>query len=147
MILPKRAFADSERLWGQDRYETSAAVSKSGWTTSDYVILASGEDYADALSIAPIAASQSIPILLTVEESLPDVVKSYIKEIISDVITVGNKYLEDSSYDYSEDAENIKALCNSLSSSEKVSLENAVIDAGISLSDLITLADKLGISF
>ncbi|APM40310.1 cell wall-binding repeat-containing protein [Clostridium kluyveri] len=73
--------AASGRLWGQNRYETSAAVSKSGWTTSDYVILASGEGYADALCAAPIAKKYGAPILLTESGNLNQAVKEEITRL------------------------------------------------------------------
>lgn len=68
-----------ERLWGKDRYETSIEVSKYGWTQSDYIVLANGENYADALCAAPLARACNAPILLTEAEKLNDNIK---KEII-----------------------------------------------------------------
>ena len=43
-----------KRLSGNDRYSTSIAISKEGWSKSDYAILTSGENYPDALSAAPL---------------------------------------------------------------------------------------------
>lgn len=53
------------RLGGNNRYETSVKVSQNKWTTSDYVVLASGEEFADALSATPLAKQLNAPILLT----------------------------------------------------------------------------------
>lgn len=59
------------RLAGIDRYQTAVVVAKSGWTDgSDFVILATGENYTDALSAAPIAKRFNAPILLTARDSL-----------------------------------------------------------------------------
>ncbi|MCI1944758.1 cell wall-binding repeat-containing protein [Clostridium luticellarii] len=67
-----------ERLGGADRYETSVKIAQKLENT-DNIVIASGEGYADSLSIAPIAAARGMPILLTGNNSLPDAVDSYIK--------------------------------------------------------------------
>ncbi|MGV8983995.1 cell wall-binding repeat-containing protein [Clostridium sp.] len=60
----------SHRLAGIDRYATAVAISQKGWGTSDTVILASGEDYADALTSGPLAKKYDAPILLTSKASI-----------------------------------------------------------------------------
>ncbi|KJR45615.1 N-acetylmuramoyl-L-alanine amidase [Desulfosporosinus sp. I2] len=49
---------------GFDRFETASKIAKSGWTQSDYAILAYGGNYPDALSSAPLAKKYNAPILL-----------------------------------------------------------------------------------
>lgn len=78
-----------KRIWGQDRYETSVAAAKELGSYSN-IVLTSGAGYADALSIAPIAASQGMPILLTSKNTVPDTVKNYIDEEKSNIT---NTYL------------------------------------------------------
>jgi N-acetylmuramoyl-L-alanine amidase len=88
--LPQKAIASELRLGGADRYETSTAVSKEGWTSSDYVVLANGQSYADALCAAPIAKKYGAPILLTSKDKLSDSVKSEIERLnASNVIEMG----------------------------------------------------------
>lgn len=58
------------RIAGLDRYETSIEISKSGWSQSDYVLLATGEDFPDSLSAAPLAKKYNAPILLTSKYSI-----------------------------------------------------------------------------
>lgn len=70
-----------KRLWGATRYETSAAITNSGWSNSQYVILASGENYPDALCAAPLAKKLNAPILLTGKENLSDSSREEIKRI------------------------------------------------------------------
>ncbi len=53
------------RLEGTNRYATAVAVSQAGWETSEYIILARGDNYADALAGAPLAYALDAPILLT----------------------------------------------------------------------------------
>jgi len=62
--------ATSVRLSGASRYETCMEISKYGWTSSDYVIIATGENYPDALCAAPLAKSKNAPIILTTKDSL-----------------------------------------------------------------------------
>lgn len=59
-----------ERLSGLNRYETSAKIAQVGWSTSQNVILATGEDYPDALCAAPLATHLNAPVLLTGKDSL-----------------------------------------------------------------------------
>ncbi|WML36789.1 cell wall-binding repeat-containing protein [Clostridium sp. OS1-26] len=84
--------AASNRLWGQDRYQTSAAISKAGWTNSEYVVIASGEDYADALCAAPLAKKYNAPILLTESATLNDNVKQEIKRLNAKHVFIIGKY-------------------------------------------------------
>jgi putative cell wall-binding protein len=59
------------RLAGPDRYRTSARISREGWNSSSYVILATGEAFPDALAGAPLAYAYEAPLLLTSKASLP----------------------------------------------------------------------------
>lgn len=67
------------RLAGEDRYGTSAAVAKM-LDPNNRAIVTTGENFPDALSIAPYAASNGIPILLTDPNELPDKIAECIKE-------------------------------------------------------------------
>lgn len=67
------------RIYGNDRYETSAAVANEIGET-DRIVVATGEDFPDALSIAPWAAANGAPILLTERDRLPQSTKDYIKK-------------------------------------------------------------------
>jgi putative cell wall-binding protein len=78
--LKSLGISDVERLGGADRYETSVKIAQKLENT-DNIVIASGEGYADSLSIAPIAAARGMPILLTGNNSLPSAVDSYIKGI------------------------------------------------------------------
>lgn len=60
-----------ERIAGANRYDTSISISKNGWNaTSDYAVIASGEDFGDALSAAPLAKKYNAPILLVSKDKL-----------------------------------------------------------------------------
>lgn len=81
---------DTNRLGGADRYETAAKISQSGWTTSDYAIIANGEGYADALCASPLAKVDNAPILLTTKDSLNENILNELKRMkVKHVIVVG----------------------------------------------------------
>jgi putative cell wall-binding protein len=70
---------DFKRIWGNDRFETSVKVAEE-IGTSDKIVLTNGYNYADALSVSPIAAEKEMPILLTDNNVLPDSVKNFVAE-------------------------------------------------------------------
>lgn len=78
------------RLYGSNRYETAAEISKAGWNSSDYVVLASGESFADALCAAPLAKKLNAPILLTEKKALDPAAKAELKRLnAKHVVIVG----------------------------------------------------------
>lgn len=59
------------RIAGSNRYSTAVEISKRGWAGgSDTVILARGDNYADALAGVPLACQLDAPILLTSSSQL-----------------------------------------------------------------------------
>ena len=76
------------RIGGEDRYERSVNIAQSMGQCSQAVV-ASGESFPDALSIAPIAAMKGIPILLTPKDSLPDSIKTYLLNNVQSAYVVG----------------------------------------------------------
>jgi len=61
-----------QRLSGNNRYATAAAISQRGWEKAETVFLARGDNYADALAGVPLASALNAPVLLTTPNSLPD---------------------------------------------------------------------------
>lgn len=71
-----------DRYSGGNRYETSAEISKAGWEGgSDVVILARGDDFADALAGVPLAYKHKAPVLLTRPDVLPEVILTEIQRL------------------------------------------------------------------
>lgn len=70
MTINVKAEALTSRVFGQDRIKTAVAVANSGWTKSDYAVIANAWDFPDAVSSAPLAYKYSAPILLTNKASL-----------------------------------------------------------------------------
>ncbi len=64
-----------KRISGTSRYATAVEISKHAYPsrTGGTVIIATGQDYPDALSAAPLGAKLGAPMLLTMKQSLPQV--------------------------------------------------------------------------
>ncbi|MGX8697206.1 MAG: cell wall-binding repeat-containing protein, partial [Prevotella sp.] len=62
---PISAGGNWERLAGDGRYDTMAAIVSAGFTTSKVAVLATGQDYPDALVAASMAGALECPIILT----------------------------------------------------------------------------------
>ncbi len=66
-----------KRVEGDSRYDTAVQAARLAFPgTADSVVLASGEDFPDALTGAGLAGASNGALLLTRSDSLPDVVKS-----------------------------------------------------------------------
>jgi putative cell wall-binding protein len=61
----------TERVAGVDRYDTAALAAKKAYPTSETVILASGQNFPDALAAGPAAAVAKLPVLLSDPKFLP----------------------------------------------------------------------------
>lgn len=82
----------AERIYGNNRYETSYEVLNKGWSNSEYAVLASGVDYPDALCATPLASKYNAPILLVNNTSLsnqPKLLSSLKSKGVSKVFIIG----------------------------------------------------------
>jgi spore germination protein YaaH/putative cell wall-binding protein len=77
-----------ERLDGVDRFETATKIALKGIPSSTEAFIASGNSFADALSISSYAASQGIPLLLTDTGSVPEVTLKTLKTLGVQKITL-----------------------------------------------------------
>ncbi|WP_192847879.1 cell wall-binding repeat-containing protein [Clostridium coskatii] len=89
----KAADSGINRVGGANRYETATKVADSGWTSSDYAIVANGEGYADALCATPLAKANNAPILLTTGDSSNSLEQNELNELkklnVKHVIVIG----------------------------------------------------------
>lgn len=78
------------RLAGSSRYDTASKISQAAFDKNNGVILASGENYADALAAVPFASSRynEAPVLLTKKNSLPDETLAEIKRLGATYVTI-----------------------------------------------------------
>lgn len=83
------ASATTVRLSGEDRYETSIAVSSATYPTGAPVVyVAVGESFPDGLAAAPAAAQAGGPLLLTPTAGLPESVRAEIQRLAPGRIVV-----------------------------------------------------------
>lgn len=74
--------ARGSRIAGDDRYETAVEVSREAFPSkATTVVVATGEDFADAVTAAPLAASLRAPLLLVRRNRLDDVVAAEIRRL------------------------------------------------------------------
>jgi putative cell wall-binding protein len=78
-----------ERIGGKNRFETSALIAKK-LGAYDKAVVAYGFNFPDALAIAPYAARNGYPILLTNTTVLPEVTKNALNSV-KETIVVGGK--------------------------------------------------------
>lgn len=94
VAIPARAGASvvgsAVELGGQTRYETAAEQALYSHPSSDWVIVASGESYVDALASASLAGALDCPILLTTPSRVPDVTLATISQVgAKNIIVLG----------------------------------------------------------
>lgn len=107
--LKSLGISSIERIGGQDRYDVSSQIAlKVGGAGT--AVVANGQNFPDALSIAPYAAKHGYPMLLTRSDKLPDIINKTIKQLnINNTIISGGVLSVD---------ENVRA---SLPSSKRIS--------------------------
>lgn len=72
----------NNRYYGNGRYETCASIVANGWSgTSDYAVLATGQDFPDSLSAVTLARLYKAPILLTEKNKLTAVTDAQITRL------------------------------------------------------------------
>ena len=76
-LLPKKSKVKSYK--GADRYETNAEIIKE-FKDADTCIIASGENFADSLSIGAYATKNGYPIVLVQKDKINDVTKQALKD-------------------------------------------------------------------
>lgn len=70
-----------KKIYGKDRYETSAKVSQEGWEEANTAIIANGERFSDALCSTPLSKAVDGPILLTATNKLPVATKNELRRL------------------------------------------------------------------
>ncbi|MDO8885558.1 SpoIID/LytB domain-containing protein [Candidatus Oleimmundimicrobium sp.] len=78
------------RISGEDRYDTAAKIALKVGSPSQTAIIATGENFADALAISSYSAENQKPILLTLKDSLPNETDNVLSSLgIKSVVIVG----------------------------------------------------------
>lgn len=76
------------RLAGADRYATSVQISRSAYSSSNSVVIATGTNFPDGLAGGPVAALLPGPMLLVTPTQLPSVVKTELQRLGPDRVYV-----------------------------------------------------------
>ncbi len=81
------------RVWGADRYETAAEVAReiesvTGASFTADAFVARGDEFPDALAVAPFAYSQAMPVLLTRPDALPAQTEAVMTDLAVDAAWV-----------------------------------------------------------
>lgn len=80
----------TSRISGKNRYETAVEISKKYFEKSETVIVASGEEFIDALTVSPLASKINAPILLSNKGSIPKITLGEIERLkASKILLVG----------------------------------------------------------
>lgn len=97
------------RISGKDRITTSVEISKSAYTTSENVVLASGFNFADALSAGQLASALNAPLLLSSQNKLDSQTKNEIERLKAKKVYVvgGNNAISKSGVDTTLKSKNI----------------------------------------
>ena len=87
------------RIGGKDRFETAELIAAELHSTSNKAVLALGMDFPDALAVAPYAAKEGMPILLTKKDSLPDATKDALSSVKSTIVVGGSAVVNEHVYE------------------------------------------------
>ncbi|MGI6217837.1 MAG: cell wall-binding repeat-containing protein, partial [Coriobacteriales bacterium] len=81
-----------QRINGTDRYETMSKIVEESFDSCDTAVVASGENFPDALSASALAGQLDCPVVITETSTLSDSAKSTLESLgVSNVVIVGGK--------------------------------------------------------
>ncbi|WP_394172558.1 cell wall-binding repeat-containing protein [Guptibacillus hwajinpoensis] len=89
----------TERIGGEDRFETAQLIAKKLDSSSDKAVVAYGYNFPDALAVAPYAAKEGMPILLTRDNKLPDYTKEALADTKETIVVGGDDVVQKNVYD------------------------------------------------
>lgn len=127
----REVVADVDRIAGADRYRTAAAVARE-LGPSGRAILARGDAFADALAAGPLAGYRQQPILLTLEDRIPEATLEVIDELGIGEITVagGPAAIPDATLDQLPDDVEVTRRSGPTRFATAVALADAAVAAG-----------------
>ncbi|GGK28981.1 N-acetylmuramoyl-L-alanine amidase LytC [Caldalkalibacillus thermarum] len=135
------------RLEGDNRYQTALKIAEEmrgiQGVNTETAIIASGENFPDALAIAPYAARQRIPILLTQRNTLPEETRHYVQQVNKTIVIGGTAVISEDVRKQLPGAQRI-AGSNRYETSVKVIEElnmpkrEVMVASGVSFADALT---------
>lgn len=86
------------RIGGDDRFETAELIAKQLHSNSKEAVVALGMDFPDALAVAPYAAKEGMPILLTKKDRIPEATKDALSSIEKTIVVGGSDVVNNNVY-------------------------------------------------
>lgn len=74
-----RAYGETRRLYGENRYETSVKIAETYFRAVDAVVITNGKNFPDGLSGGPVAYAMGAPLVLTAPKS-EGIAKAYVTD-------------------------------------------------------------------
>ncbi|WP_058953346.1 cell wall-binding repeat-containing protein [Clostridium tyrobutyricum] len=136
------ANGQATRVGGTDRYETAAKVATTNFTTSDNVVLVSGEGYADSVSASVLAKKLNAPIVLTGSKTLDANAKSAIETLkAKNVYIIGGTGSISASIETGLKSDyTVTRLGGQDRYATNLAIANKLVDLGVSKSNIIAVA-------
>ena len=140
----KAAAGEVTRTSGADRYATAAQVAKSNWTTTDNVVLVSGEGYADSVSASALAKKLDAPILLTTPDTLSSDAEGAIEQLKPKNIYVigGNASISQSIRNNLKTDYNLVELGGANRYETNAKVAEKLVELGVSASDVLVVGGE-----
>ncbi|WP_409252056.1 cell wall-binding repeat-containing protein [Bacillus sp. SCS-153A] len=90
---------DVERIGGKDRWETAANIAARLGGSPEKAVMVNGNNFPDALAVAPYAARHGYPILLTGSDQLPKATGNALRGIDSTIVVGGEGVISANVFD------------------------------------------------
>ena len=129
------------RIAGYDRYDTAIEIAKQLGDVQE-IFVVSGDDYADALSISPVAAQRNAPIILVPRNHLTNSINNYLSSN-----NISHTYLIGTTEQISEAVSSVLPNVERITGSDKYTRNIAVITRFNSNFDLSTISLATGNGF
>ncbi|WP_338432758.1 cell wall-binding repeat-containing protein [Clostridium tyrobutyricum] len=138
----KAAAGQVTRVGGTNRYETAAKVATANFTTSDNVVLVSGEGYADSVSASVLAKKLDAPIVLTGSKTLDSNAKSAIESLQAKNVYIigGTGSISQSIEDGLKSDYTVTRLGGQDRYATNLAIANKLVDLGVSKDNIIAVA-------
>lgn len=78
---------NTQRIFGQTLYDTNIEIAKRVATTPSKIFVCTSEDFADSLSVSPVASMEQEPIILVPNDNMPQSVSDYINANSTNITT------------------------------------------------------------
>ncbi|MGA9290539.1 MAG: cell wall-binding repeat-containing protein, partial [Anaerobacillus sp.] len=131
-----------ERISGEDRFETAANIAARLDGNPEKAIVANGLSFPDALAIAPYAAKNGFPILLTDKDELPKDTKRVLQDFNESIVVGGTAVVTDKLLDQLPNAKRVGGE-NRFETAANVALLNestnaAFVSTGMDFADALS---------